>query len=136
MISHKKTFSYFVDFPLQNFIFLGEFPSFSPDLSHDFPHHFPHCPMICQQNSLSARTSSSPPHGLHHEPVGRLQTPESRAIAQAAHAEAHIGEDLAQWRGVWFFPETKLWEIRRISMEIHRKILVKWMFLVVPGEMV
>ena len=87
--------------------------------------------MICQQNSLSARTSSSPPHGLHHEPVGRLQTPESRAIAQAAHAEAHIGEDLAQWRGVWFFPETKPWEIRRISMEIHRKFLVKWMFLVV-----
>jgi hypothetical protein len=71
-------------------------------LSHDFPHHFPHhCPMICHQNSLSARTSSSPPHGLHHEPVGRLQTPESRAVAQAAHAEAHIGEDLAQWRGVW-----------------------------------
>ena len=31
--------------------------------------------------------------------MGGLQTPEARAIAQASHAEAHVGEDLEiSWR--------------------------------------
>ena len=31
--------------------------------------------------------------------MGGLQTPEARAIAQASHAEAHVGEDLeSSWR--------------------------------------